>query len=118
GRDDVNAEFSDGHNVPRINPARNIYSLSYVENDWVFKLSLKDVEKQDDVAEGETATDSYQMLNARLTKTYNLNDSGQFKISVFGTNLLDEVARNHSSFVKNQVPLAGRNYGAKFSYKF
>ena len=58
------------------------------------------------------------MLNARLTKTYNLNDSGQFKISVFGTNLLDEVARNHSSFVKNQVPLAGRNYGAKFSYKF
>jgi iron complex outermembrane receptor protein len=44
GRDDVNAEFSDGNNVPRINPARNIYSLSYVENDWVFKLSLKDVE--------------------------------------------------------------------------
>ena len=117
GRDDVNAEFSDGHNVPRINPARNIYSLSYEENDWLFKLSLKDVEKQDDLAEGETLTDSYQMLNARLTKTYNLG-TGKLKLSVFGTNMLDEVARNHSSFVKNQVPLAGRNYGAKFSYKF
>jgi iron complex outermembrane receptor protein len=54
GRDDVNAEFSDGHYVPRINPARNIYSLSYEENDWLFKLSLKDVEKQDELAEGET----------------------------------------------------------------
>ena len=118
GRDDVNAEFSDGHNVPRINPARNIYSLSYVENDWVFKLSLKDVEKQDDIGEGESVTDSYQMLNTRLTKTYNLNGAGELKVSIFGSNLLDEVARNHSSFVKNQVPLAGRNYGAKFSYKF
>ena len=118
GRDDVNAEFSDGHNVPRINPSRNIYSLSYVENDWVFKLSLKDVEKQNDIGEGESVTDSYQMLNTRLTKTFNLSGPGELKVSIFGSNLLDEVARNHSSFVKKQVPLAGRNYGAKFRYKF
>jgi iron complex outermembrane recepter protein len=118
GRDDVNAEFSDGHNVPRINPARNIYSLSYVENDWVFKIDLKDVEKQNDIAEGETMTDSYQMLNTRLTKTFNISGAGELKVSIFGSNLLDEAARNHSSFVKKQVPLAGRNYGAKFSYKF
>ena len=118
GRDDVNAEFSDGHNVPRINPSRNIYSLSYVENDWVFKLSLKDVEKQNDIGEGESVTDSYQMLNTRLTKTFNLSGPGELKVSIFGSNLLDEVARNHSSFVKKQVPLAGRNYGAKFTYKF
>ena len=63
GRDDVEAEFSDGHNVPRINPARNIYTISYIENDWVFKVSLKDVEKQDDVGEGETVTDSYQTVS-------------------------------------------------------
>jgi len=118
GRDDVNAEFTDGHNVPRINPARNIYSLSYVENDWVFKLSLKDVEKQDDIGEGETVTDSYQMLNTRLTKTFDISGAGDLKVSIFGSNLLDEAARNHSSFVKKQVPLAGRNYGAKFIYNF
>jgi iron complex outermembrane receptor protein len=118
GRDDVNAEFTDGHNVPRINPARNIYSLSYVENDWVFKLSLKDVEKQDDIGVGETVTDSYQMLNTRLTKTFDISGAGDLKVSIFGSNLLDEAARNHSSFVKKQVPLAGRNYGAKFVYNF
>ena len=118
GRDDVIAEFSDGHNVPRINPARNIYSLSYAEEDLVFKLSLKDVEKQDNIGEGETVSDGYQMLNTRLTKTFGLNGAGELKVSVFGSNLLDEVARNHSSFVKNEVPLAGRNYGAKFIYNF
>ena len=76
------------------------------------------VEKQNDIGEGESVTDSYQMLNTRLTKTFNLNGPGELKVSIFGSNLLDEVARNHSSFVKKQVPLAGRNYGAKFSYKF
>ena len=72
GRDVVNAEFLDGHYVPRMNPARNIYSLSYKQDDLLFNLSLKDVDKQNDVAEGETVTDGYQMLNSRLTKTYKI----------------------------------------------
>ena len=117
GRDVVNAEFADGHNVPRINPARNIYSLSYNQEDLVFKLTLKDVERQNDYGEGETATDSYQMLNTRLTKSFSVGDGG-LKVSVFANNLLDEVARNHSSFVKNEVPLPGRNYGLKFNLTF
>ena len=117
GRDVVNAEFADGHNVPRINPARNIYSLSYNQEDLVFKLTLKDVEKQNDYGEGETATDSYQMLNTRLTKSFSVGDGG-LKVSIFANNLLDEVARNHSSFVKNEVPLPGRNYGLKFNLTF
>ena len=115
GRDVVNAEFADGHNVPRINPARNIYSLVYTQDDLLFKLMLKDVEKQNDFGEGETATDSYQMLNTRLTKTFNAIGNGELKVSLFANNLLDEVARNHSSFVKDEVPLPGRNYGLKFN---
>ena len=117
GRDVVNAKFSDGHYVPRINPARNIYSLSYKQEDLLFKMTLKDVEKQNDFGEGETATDSYQMLNARLTKSFNVGD-GDLKVSLFANNLLDEVARNHSSFVKDEVPLPGRNYGLKFNLNF
>ena len=118
GRDVVNAEFSDGHYVPRINPARNIYSLSYKQDDLMFNLSLKDVEKQNDIGEGETATDGYQMLNSRLTKTYKMSNDRYLKVTLFGNNLLDEVARNHSSFVKNEVPLPGRNYGLKFNFKY
>ena len=125
GRDVVNAQFADGHNVPRINPARNVYSLSYTQSDLVFKLHLKDVEKQNDIGEGETATAGYQMLDLRLTKTFDLqywspskNVKSKLKVSLFGRNLLDEVARNHASFVKNEVPLPGRNYGIKFNLTY
>ena len=118
GRDVVNAKFSDGHNVPRINPSRNVYSLSYKQEDVVFKLDLKDVAKQNDSGEDETATNGYQMLDTRLTKTFYLNGTSNLKVTLFGKNLLDEVARNHSSFVKNEVPLPGRNYGIKFNLTY
>jgi iron complex outermembrane receptor protein len=83
----------------------------------LFKLLLKDVDKQDEIGEGETSTDGYQMLNARLTKTFDLGNSN-LSVSIFGNNLLDEVARNHSSYVKSQVPLPGKNYGVKFNLNF
>ena len=118
GRDQVNAEFADGHNVPRINPARNVYTLSYKQNDTVFKINLKSVERQNDFAEGETATDTYRMLDTRVTKTFSVNDNSRMKVTLFANNLLDDVARNHSSFVKGPVPLPGRNVGIKFNLTF
>ena len=39
-------------------------------------------------------------------------------VSVFGRNLTNEIARSHTSFVKNEVPLAGRNVGIKASLSF
>ena len=116
-RDEVSATFDDGHDVPRITPARNIYSLAYSKDSMIFKLMLKDVDKQSDVGKGETTTDGYQMLNARLTKVFDLGNSN-LSVSIFGNNLLDEVARNHSSYVKSEVPLPGRNYGVKFNLTF
>ena len=116
-RDELTASFKDGHDVPRITPARNFYSLSYSKGSMLFKILLKDVDKQDEIAEGETSTDGYQMLNARLTKTFDLGNSN-LSVSIFGNNLLDEVARNHSSYVKSQVPLPGKNYGVKFNLNF
>ena len=118
GRDVVNAKFSDGHYVPRINPSRNIYSLSYAQDDLVFRLSMKDVDKQNDFGEGETATDGYQMLDTRLTKSFDISGKSKLRVSLFGRNLLDEAARNHASFVKNEVPLPGRNYGIKFNLTY
>ena len=118
GRDVVNAKFSDGHYVPRINPSRNIYSLAYTQDDLVFRLSMKDVDKQNDFGEGETATDGYQMVDTRLTKSFDMSGKSKLRVSLFGKNLLDEAARNHASFVKNEVPLPGRNYGIKFNLTY
>jgi iron complex outermembrane receptor protein len=117
GRDVVNGVFTDGHNIPRLNPSRNIYSLAYSLNDFLYKLTLKGVGTQSDIGEGETSTKGYQMLNTKLMKTFSLNNNRKLVVSIFGNNLLDEVARNHSSFVKNEVPLPGRNYGLRFNLK-
>ena len=58
------------------------------------------------------------MLNLNLSKTIESTSGNILILSVFGKNLLDEVARNHSSFVKDNVPLAGRNLGVRASYSF
>ena len=119
GRDDVNAEFSDGHNVPRINPARNIYSVKYANNDaYELKVTLKDVAKQDDIGEDETVTSGFRMLDLKAMKTFDFAAGSELSVSVFANNILDEVARNHTSFVKNEVPLPGRNVGVRLKLNF
>ena len=118
GRDEVTGEFSNGGNIPRLNPARNIYRVKYSQDEMTLGLVFKDVEKQNDIGLGETATDAYQMLNAKFTKSFNLGNQGALTLSLFGNNLLDEVARNHSSYVKKEVPLPGRNYGVRFNLTF
>ena len=67
------------------------------------------------VATGGTATDGYQMLDFSMTKAFRMDGAPTLNVSIFGKNLLNEVARNHTSFVKNEVPLPGRNYGLKFN---
>ena len=118
GRDVVNGEFSNGENIPRIVPARNLYNLSYVGGDLSLKLTLKDVEAQKDIGDGETATDGYKMLNLLAMRNFNLSSGNNLKVSVFANNILDEVARNHASYVKDEVPLPGLNFGVKFRLDF
>ena len=83
-----------------------------------FGLMFKDVEEQNDIGLGETATAAYDMLNAKFTKTFDLDSQSQLTLSIFGNNLTDEVARNHSSYVKKEVPLPVRNYGVRFNLTF
>ena len=62
--------------------------------------------------------DSFVECQLCENKTFDVNGKGDLKVSLFGRNLLDEVARNHASFVKNEVPLPGRNYGIKFRLSY
>ena len=117
-RDSVSGEFNDGTYIPRMMPARNIFSVNYKRNTLEFDMSLKDVEKQDEFSSKETMTKGYQMLDMRLTQKL-VTDSGRVvQASIFGKNMLDEVARNHTSWVKNEVPLPGKNVGINFRVTF
>ena len=61
----------------------------------------------------ETSTDGFKMLDFNAVKTYEIGGDKTAKLTLFARNLLDEKARNHSSFVKNEVPLPGRNIGVR-----
>jgi len=118
GRDEVNAEFTNGGDVPRIVPARNLFTARYTLDDFSAKLLVKDVERQSSVAPGETSTDGFTLVNADASWSYNFNDSTRLTLTAFARNLTDEVARNHTSFVKDQVPLPGRNLGVRVRLDF
>ena len=114
GKDFVDGIFTDGTNIPRITPSRNIYSFTYSQNDMSIDLSVKDVKRQTDVAAGESQTAGFELIDLLVSKSFSLNSENDFTLSFFGSNLTDEIARNHTSYVKNEVPLAGRNLGIRF----
>ena len=118
GLDSVSADFSDNSNVPRINPDRSIYTAAYSRGSLDASLVLKDVEAQTDIAANEEMTAGYTMLNLNITNVFTLSNDVDLTVSVFGRNLMNEIARNHSSFVKEEVPLPGRSYGLKFYATF
>jgi iron complex outermembrane receptor protein len=118
GRDEVDAEFTNGEDVPRIVPARNMFTARYTLDDFSAKLLVKDVERQTAVAPGESITDGFTLVNADASWSYGLSDSTRLTLTAFARNLTDEVARNHTSFVKDQVPLPGRNLGIRVRLDF
>lgn len=81
------------------------------------ELEFYRVQRQDDIADYETETSGYNMLGAGLSYRGSLNDT-RYQLFLKGNNLLDENARNHSSFIKDDVLLPGRNFtvGMRLSF--
>ena len=80
---------------------------------------MRKVTSQSKLALNETPTESYNMLDLKVSQRIPIfYGEKEMFVTVFAKNLLDEVARNHSSFVKDQVPLPGRNIGIRFNFQF
>ena len=118
GRDEVVGTFSSGGNVPRITPIKNVYRFALEQEDISYDIKVMDIQKEDDVGFGESVTDGYTMVNLDIKRTISIGNDEELILSVFGRNLLDEKARNHTSYVKNEVPLSGRNFGIKLNFNF
>ncbi len=104
----VRAELDDGSPLPRIPPLRFGLGLSFHQGPWQATAEARRVEEQDRVAAQETPTGGHTLLNAsvgyRIFSSKVVTD-----LLLRGTNLTDEVARNHVSFLKDDVPLPGRD---------
>ena len=106
--DYVRAQVDGGGNLPRIPAARLGARVDGGWSQFSGNLEYYRVFEQDRIADFETATPGYDMLNATLA--YDLRAGGDgVQVYVRGTNLLDELALNHTSFIKDAAPLRGRN---------
>ena len=113
GADFVRAELSSGPNgggepLPRIPPRRYRLGLHYQGDRLQGRVEGIRVDEQDRVAPFERPTAGYTLLNASVGYRFFLGDM-VYDLLLRGTNLTDEEARNHVSFLKDRVPLPGRD---------
>ena len=106
--DYIRAEI-EGGNLPRTPPMRLGSELSYVNDGLSADVGFTWYDSQNDVASYETSTDGYTLVNASIQ--YEFGARGiDWVLFARGENLTDEEARVHTSFLKDQAPLPGRNF--------
>ncbi len=118
GRDQVIGTFSDGGNVPRITPVKNIYRLAISQENVTYDFKINDVQREDDLGVGESITKAFTMVDFDLRRSFSIGNEEELILSIFGRNLLNAKARSHTSFVKDEVPMPGRNFGIKLNFNF
>ncbi|QYF86970.1 TonB-dependent receptor domain-containing protein [Brevundimonas sp. PAMC22021] len=117
--DYVDADLkSENDELPRISPGR--LGARY---DWASGPVSWDVEyyrtfEQDRFASYETRTPGYDMLNATIAYSMDLGRGRSVQIYARGSNLTNDLAFSHTSFVKEQSPLRGRNivFGVRHAF--
>jgi iron complex outermembrane receptor protein len=106
--DSVRARLDAGGNLPRIAPARLGADLLWQRDGWRASVGALRYDEQDRLAEGETASDGYTLLDAHLS--YSWGAAGvDWQVFLDGNNLGDREARPHTSFLKDVAPLPGRS---------
>jgi iron complex outermembrane receptor protein len=108
--DYVDGELDDGHNVPLMPPMRIGGGLDWHRGNWQANLTWIHADDHTDVAEYETPTPGYDLLNAELVWRMPFFESSAWDLFLKGHNLLDEDIRNSTSYLKDQAPQIGRNF--------
>ncbi|HEY0947661.1 MAG TPA: TonB-dependent receptor [Opitutaceae bacterium] len=98
---------SDDTDLPRITPQRTKVGLAWVRGPYSAGGEVQFVAAQDRVAPNETPTDRYALVSAYAGYRFALGRA-TYDVFVRGSNLTDEEARLHTSFLKEVAPLPGR----------
>lgn len=108
--DTVRATLEGGGNLPRIPAARLGSEFTWHNDDWRASLGAVRYFKQDRIAEFETDTAGFTLVNARAAWSFFNNERSSWEAFVNADNLTNRTARLATSLIKNQAPLAGRNF--------
>ncbi|WP_116811924.1 TonB-dependent receptor domain-containing protein [Steroidobacter cummioxidans] len=114
--DAVRAELKNGGDLPRIPASRYGTRLNANVQSLSGELEYYRVNEQDNIADFESVTPGYDMLN--LTLSYSPRGERGAVVYLRGTNLLDEVVWNHASYLAHVVPLPGRGVTAGLRVSF
>jgi iron complex outermembrane receptor protein len=106
-----------GDPLPRITPMRYSVSLNYESEKWNANIEGQRVDAQDRIAPFETSTPGYTFLNASVGYKFRAGPTYNY-LYLKGTNLTNEEARDHLSFLKEVLPLAGRGVAVGFRTTF
>jgi len=107
--DHVSAQVATGGNLPRIAPSRVGGTLRWEREQLRASLGAVRYARQGDVAAYETATPGYTLVDAHVAWHIDTRGGNELELFVDGSNLTDREARPHTSFLKDVVPLPGRN---------
>ncbi|MEE3328331.1 MAG: TonB-dependent receptor [Myxococcota bacterium] len=115
----VNANVRNGpsNTLPRIPPYRVKAGIEGRSDYADLRFEVWWVRAQDRVAQNELPTDSYVMLNLIFT-AHPFPKQRNVTLIAQGRNLLNEEARVHSSFLKDKLPLPGREARLSLSVAF
>ena len=106
--DIVRAKLDGGGYLPRIPAARMGLRLDAAWQSWEGLAEWVQVARQNRVAEFETATPGYGMLNVGVTY-HHRSGATPWQVYLKANNLTDRLAYAHTSFIKDAAPLMGRN---------
>lgn len=104
----VDAQLDDG-NAPRIPPVSLLGALTAETGPFQARAEVQYFGKQDDVAEFETETDGFTFVNASIA-WQPLESADALTVLLQADNIFDVEGRRHTSFTKDFLPLAGRNF--------
>jgi iron complex outermembrane receptor protein len=100
---------TDGY-IPRTPPLRNIIRARWeLPRSVQFMTEGVFIESQRRLAAEELPTNGYGILNSEVSYAFREEDSPSLRVFLRGTNLTNEEARVHSSFLKDLAPLRGRS---------
>ena len=116
--DTVRAKLNGGGLLPRIPAPRAGVRLDAHWNAWEGQVEWLQVARQNRVADFETATPGYGMLNLGLAYSGQTGAGLPWQLYLKANNLTDRLAYAHTSFIKTAAPLKGRNItlGAKVAF--
>jgi iron complex outermembrane receptor protein len=113
----VRAELGDGTAVPRIPPLSLLGALEAQSEALDLRGEVQWFAAQDEVAEFETTTDDFALVNF-LVSWRPLANQQNVTVQLAADNVFDVTGRRHASFTKDFVPLAGRNFRASVRLSF